>query len=347
MLKLSDFDYELPPERIAQAPLEPRDASRLLLSRKAGIEDRRFRDVEELLEPGDILVLNDTRVFPARLAGKKPGGGKAELFLVKPLSNPGEWQALVGTNKRVKEGLEIAFGDGFSATVLGREGDSFRVRLETSGEAVMDAVSRAGAMPLPPYITQTDADRDRERYQTVYAREEGAVAAPTAGLHFTPELLARLDKKGVGLARVTLHVGLGTFQPVRTENLDDHVMHHEWFSIDRETADRINAARQAGGNVVAVGTTAVRVLESAADASGRLAETSGETDLFIRPGYRFKGVDRLITNFHLPKSTLLMLVAAFVGKARMERDYAHAIAEKYRFYSYGDAMFLFPSKTVS
>lgn len=341
--RLSQFDYPLPPERIAQRAMEPRDGARLLVSRADGIDDRFFRDLTGLLNPGDLLVLNDTRVIPARLIGHKPTGGRVEILLLRPLEEPGVWEALASASKPVRAGLEVCFAPGFRALVEARLEARCRVRLLADDGDVSAAIDRHGRMPLPPYITGSDAAEDRHRYQTVFARSPGAAAAPTAGLHFTPELLTALEATGVSRAMVTLHVGLGTFQPVREEHLAEHVMHAEWCHLSEQSAERINATRAAGGRVVAVGTTAVRVLESAwNEAAGKVSPFAGETDLFILPGYRFRSVDLLISNFHLPKSTLLMLVAAFVGKERLDRDYAHAVASEYRFYSYGDAMLLHP-----
>ncbi|OSM02340.1 tRNA preQ1(34) S-adenosylmethionine ribosyltransferase-isomerase QueA [Magnetofaba australis] len=341
--RLEDYDYPLPPERIAQAPAEPRDASRLLVSLPDSIEDRRFGDIKAYLRAGDLLVVNDTRVIPARLMGRKASGGKVELFLVKPLDNAGTWEALTKTSKPLKPGTEIHFSPTFRAIFEARQEDgSARARLVCDDASIDAAVEQHGQMPLPPYIQSDDPQRDKQRYQTVYADQPGAVAAPTAGLHFTPELLSELCDMGVKRAHVTLHVGLGTFQPVRESDLDKHVMHAEWFSVTPETADLINQTRAAGGRIVAVGTTSARTLESAADEAGVVHPGSGETRLFIRPGYRFRAVDLLITNFHLPKSTLLMLVSALIGKQRLDRDYVHAMTEQYRFYSYGDAMLAVP-----
>ncbi|MBF0212605.1 MAG: tRNA preQ1(34) S-adenosylmethionine ribosyltransferase-isomerase QueA [Magnetococcales bacterium] len=345
--RLSDFDYPLPRERIAQRPVTPRDASRLLVSRSEGITDGVFTDLTDWLRPGDLLVLNDVRVIPARLQGVKPTGGKVELLLSRPLDErEGLWETLIGGNRPVRVGMELSLGEGFSARVEGREAERFFVRLSSRSEGIAEALERHGALPLPPYIVDSDPEENRERYQTVFARHPGAVAAPTAGLHFTPELLARLAERGVGTAMGTLHVGLGTFQPVRHEALSEHVMHREYFTLPPETARSVNETRSAGGRVVAVGTTVARMLESAAQESGRVEAIGGETGLFILPGYRFRVVDLLITNFHLPKSTLLMLVAAFTGKRRQERDYLHAVSSGYRFYSYGDANLLFPERDV-
>lgn len=341
--RLSDFDYPLPEACIAQRPVTPRDAARLLISRPEGIEEGRFSDLTRLLRAGDLLVLNDTRVIPARLFGHKTTGARVEILLSRPVAEDENlWEALVRANRPVKIGGAIELGEGFSARVEGREEGCFRVRLHAADGDVEGALARYGALPLPPYITGSDPEENLERYQTVFAAQPGAVAAPTAGLHFTPALLETLRAQGVEVAMATLHVGLGTFQPVRHENLAEHRMHREFFTLSEAVATRINATRSAGGRVVAVGTTVTRMLESAVDASGRVRAMSGDTALFILPGYRFRVVDLLITNFHLPKSTLLMLIAAFTGKSRQERDYAHAVASGYRFYSYGDANLLFP-----
>ncbi|MEO5346651.1 MAG: tRNA preQ1(34) S-adenosylmethionine ribosyltransferase-isomerase QueA [Magnetococcus sp. YQC-9] len=343
--QLCDFDYHLPESHIAQRPVSPRDAARLLVSRPEGIEDASFCELSRWLRAGDLLLLNDTRVIPARLYGRKSTGARVEILLSRPLPDgTGVWEALIRANRPVRMGGEIEIGEGFLARVEGRDEGCFRVRLLTDDGDVERALQRHGELPLPPYITASDPQENTERYQTVFAAQPGAVAAPTAGLHFTPELLQSLQDLGVGIAKATLHVGLGTFQPVRHENLAEHRMHREFFTLSREVADRVNDTRQAGGRVVAVGTTVTRLLESAADETGRLRAMQGDTSLFILPGYRFRVVDGMITNFHLPKSTLLMLIAAFVGKGRQERDYAHAIASGYRFYSYGDANLLFPDR---
>ncbi|MBF0340871.1 MAG: tRNA preQ1(34) S-adenosylmethionine ribosyltransferase-isomerase QueA [Magnetococcales bacterium] len=342
--RLSDFDYPLPAERIAQRPITPRDGSRLLISREEGITDGCFSDLTGWLAPGDLLVLNDTRVIPARLFARKSTGGRVEILLSRPLDAHGLWEALIGGNRPVRAGSELTVGEGFSVRVEGREADRFLLRLTVAEGSVDAALERHGQLPLPPYIVASDAAEDRERYQTVFARQAGAVAAPTAGLHFTPELLAALERQGVQSAMATLHVGLGTFQPVRQDDLAGHVMHREFFSISAEVARQVNETRRSGGRVVAVGTTVTRLLESAVGEDGRVEPRTGETGLFILPGFKFRVVDRMITNFHLPKSTLLMLVAAFTGKERQERDYAHAVAQGYRFYSYGDANLLFPHR---
>lgn len=339
--RLSDFDYHLPPALIAQEPAPQRDHSRLLVSRAQGIEDRAFTDLTALLHPGDLLVINDTRVIPARLFGHKESGGQVELLLVKPLAAPDHWQAMGKSSKPLRPGQTITIAPGFTAHVVAREEDGMVHLALEAPEGVAAAIERHGHLPLPPYITRPDQGHDRERYQTVFAHVPGAVAAPTAGLHFTPTLLTALQAHGVSMAPVTLHVGLGTFQPVREEDLSRHVMHREWYAVGAETARLVNATRARGHHVVAVGTTVARTLESAADPeTGQVQPGARETGLFILPGFPFRVVTRLITNFHLPRSTLLMLVAAFTSKPRLDRDYAHAIAQGYRFYSYGDAMFL-------
>ena len=338
-MKLSDFMYDLPEERIAQTPAEPRDHSRLMvLHRDSGeIEHRRFYDVIDYLNPGDVLVINDTRVIPARLYGQRPTGGACEVLLLKQLG-PKRWETLVRPGKKLKPGAEVVFGDGrlrcrvLESTDVG--GRVVEFECEGSFEAALDAL---GEMPLPPYIHEKLQDRDR--YQTVYARQDGSAAAPTAGLHFTPELLERIRQKGIDVVPVLLHVGLGTFRPVKVENIEDHEMHSEYFEVTQEAADRINAARDSGHRVIAVGTTSVRTLESAAR-DGRLTATRGDTSIFIKPGYRFQMVDALITNFHLPGSTLLMLVSALYDRERILEAYRTAVEMDYRFFSFGDAMLI-------
>ncbi|MDI6869970.1 MAG: tRNA preQ1(34) S-adenosylmethionine ribosyltransferase-isomerase QueA [Bacillota bacterium] len=346
-MKVADFDYHLPPELIAQAPAEPRDASRLLVVERATgeLRHRRFREIGEFLHPGDLLVLNDTRVIRARLFGRKePSGGKVEVFLLRRLPGGEErWEVLVRPGKRVRPGAALAFGEGeLRGLVTGEGAEGKREIAFTSGDGHPAGwLERLGEVPLPPYITQPLADG--ERYQTVYARREGSVAAPTAGLHFTPELLKKLAARGVRQAWLTLHVGLGTFRPVQTETVEEHVMHSEYYELPAETASAVNAARRQGNRVVAVGTTACRTLETAARAAGEGGELEageGWTDLFIYPGYRFRVVDLLLTNFHLPRSTLLLLVCAFAGRELVFRAYAEAIRERYRFYSFGDAMLI-------
>jgi S-adenosylmethionine:tRNA ribosyltransferase-isomerase len=336
---LSDFDYQLPPELIAQHPAAQRSASRLLDGTGAQPADRVFRELPGLLQPGDLLVFNDTRVIRARLYGHKATGGAVEALVERVL--PGhEVMAHLRASKSPRAGSMVRFAEGaFDALVLGRGGPDnglFRLRFPSDPLALLEA---HGHVPLPPYITHADVDEDVERYQTVFAARPGAVAAPTASLHFDAALLAALAERGVGSARVTLHVGTGTFQPVRSENLAEHQMHSEWFEVRPETVAAIAATRARGGRVVAAGTTTLRALESAA-LGGELQAGARDTRLFITPGFRFRVVDRLVTNFHLPKSTLLMLVSAFAGHDPVRALYRHAIAERYRFFSYGDAMLL-------
>lgn len=338
-MNLSDFDYELPEERIAQFPCEPRDHSRLLkVNMDTGeLVHQHFYDLLDDVEAGDLLVFNDTRVIPARLIGAKPTGGKVEVFLLTRL-DADRWEVLVKPGKKARIGQEIIFGDELRCTVEDNTDFGGRiVRFDYEGifEEVLD---RLGETPLPPYIKEKLADK--ERYQTVYARENGSAAAPTAGLHFTKEMLSKLEAKGVNLAFVTLHVGLGTFRPVNVENILEHVMHKEYYSVSAEAAEAIRRTGEAGGRVIAVGTTAVRTLESAADEDGTIMPKTGWTQIFIYPGYRFKVVDALVTNFHLPKSTLLMLVSALSSRELMLKAYKVAVEEKYRFFSFGDAMFL-------
>ena len=338
-MKLSDFDYDLPEERIAQFPCEPRDHSRLL---KVNIDTgelthAHFYDLLDDVEAGDLLVFNNTRVIPARLIGAKPTGGKVEVFLLTRLDGD-RWEVLVKPGKKARIGQEILFGDELSCVVEDNTdfgGRIVRFRYQGIFEEVLD---RLGETPLPPYIKEKLADK--ERYQTVYAKENGSAAAPTAGLHFTKEMLAKLEAKGVRLAFVTLHVGLGTFRPVNVENVLEHVMHKEYYSLSAEAAEAIRQTKEAGGRVIAVGTTAVRTLESAAEEDGTITPKTGWTEIFIYPGYRFKVVDALVTNFHLPKSTLLMLVSALADREMMLEAYRVAVEEKYRFFSFGDAMFL-------
>lgn len=336
-LKLEDFDYFLPPERIAQAPLSQRTASRLLVLSGDAFEDRVFSDLATLLRPGDLLVFNDTRVIHARLRGVKETGGQVEVLIERPVG-PHEALAMVRASKSPPPGTRMRLADAFDVTVLGRVGEFFHLRFPAD-EDLTALLERHGKLPLPPYIQRPADDHDESRYQTVYAREPGSVAAPTAGLHFDTALLAQLQKNGVQAAWVTLHVGAGTFQPVRADDLGEHRMHRERFIVPRETVAAIAATRAAGGRVIAVGTTSLRALEGAAQ-DGALEAGAGETELFILPGFRFQVVDALITNFHLPKSTLLMLVSALAGMAPIQAAYAHAIAHEYRFFSYGDAMFI-------
>lgn len=346
-MKVSDFDFILPEDRIALHPLEPRDAAKLLhissQSPESSFTDRLFYELPELLNAGDVLVLNDSRVIPARLFGKR-GEAKVEILLHKPLQGNDEisWRVFLRPGKRIKINDTIVIDEHLTATVLEKyETGEALLRFDAAdNKAFYDILQQVGHMPLPPYIKRNDEAIDKNDYQTVYADAPGSVAAPTAGLHFTPELLKRCSDKCIDICRLTLHVGAGTFQPVKAEDTDDHVMHSEWAAISPDTAYTINKARKEGGKIVAVGTTALRTLESAAEPDGTIRPFSGETDIFITPGYRFKAVDRLITNFHLPKSTLFMLVSAFCGTERMKQAYQYAIDHDYRFYSYGDACLL-------
>ncbi|MDO4867004.1 MAG: tRNA preQ1(34) S-adenosylmethionine ribosyltransferase-isomerase QueA [Clostridia bacterium] len=338
-MKLSDFMYDLPEERIAQTPVEPRDHSRLMVLHRDthAIEHRHFYDVIDYLNPGDVLVVNETKVIPARLYGERPTGGAVEVLLLKQLG-PKRWETLVRPGKKLKPGAEVIFGDGrltgrvVETTEVG--GRIVEFQCEGSFEAALDAL---GEMPLPPYIHEKLADRDR--YQTVYAKQEGSAAAPTAGLHFTPELMDRIREKGIDIVPVLLHVGLGTFRPVKAENIEEHEMHTEYFEVSEDAARRVNAARERGGRIVAVGTTSVRTLESAAR-DGRLVAMRGDTNIFIKPGYQFQLVDALITNFHLPGSTLIMLVSALYDRERILAAYEQAVKDEYRFFSFGDAMLI-------
>lgn len=334
MHRKSDFHYELPPERIAQRPADRRDASRLLVVKDHGLVDAGFPDVIEHIPADAVVVVNETRVIPARVRARKAEtGGAVELLFVEP-AGEGAWRCLGKSSKPIRAGARLAVGDAV-LTVRERDGRELVVELDGDVESFLEA---HGEPPLPPYIDRADGSEgaDAERYQTVYARVPGAIAAPTAGLHMTHDLMTRLQARGCTIARLTLHVGLGTFTPVRVEDLDRHVMHRERYEIDEATAAAVNSGRP----VVAVGTTAVRALESAADEAGNVRAGASDTALFIRPGYRFRVVDHLITNFHLPESTLLMLVTAFAGYERVMNAYRHAVASGYRFFSYGDAMFL-------
>jgi S-adenosylmethionine:tRNA ribosyltransferase-isomerase len=337
--RTSDYDFELPRELIAQEPLGRRDASRLMvLYRDDGrIEHRSFTDIVGLVPPGDVLVVNASKVFRARLLGRRASGAPAEILLLRPLGGD-RWEAMVSPGGKLKPGREVHVGEGLSVVVEEiTERRTRVVSLRADGD-VTELIDRHGHIPLPPYIERLDVPEDAQRYQTVYARERGSVAAPTAGLHFTDELLSSLDERGVKRAEVVLHVGAGTFRPIEVEHPAEHVMHEEWFEIGDDAARTINEARSGGQRVWAVGTTSVRSLESAADENGRVVPGSQETRAFIRPPYRFRAVDRLITNFHLPRSTLIMLVAAFAGYDLTMRAYREAVAERYRFFSYGDAM---------
>jgi S-adenosylmethionine:tRNA ribosyltransferase-isomerase len=359
-VRVAEFDFELPEELIALRPASPRDAARLLVvdpSSPSPLADLTILDLPELLQPGDALVFNDTKVIPAELKGIRTRDGTeahVSVTLLERLEDH-RWQALARPAKRLKPGDRLVFGEGGNACLLGslaatveERGEEGGVTLafDLSGPALDEAIRAQGAMPLPPYIASRRAadERDRSDYQTVFAREEGAVAAPTAGLHFTPRLMQALDARGLSRHFVTLHVGPGTFLPVRAADTRDHVMHKEHGCITAATVEALNAVKARGGKIVAVGTTSLRLLESATRTDGSLAPFNGETSLFITPGYRFRFVDRLLTNFHLPRSTLFMLVAAFSGLALMKRAYAHAIARRYRFYSYGDACLLSPAR---
>lgn len=349
-MRVDDFDFDLPEDRIALRPMVPRDAARLLVvnAPNDGAEslvDRHASDLPSLLWPGDALVFNDTEVIPARLSGERrreTSVAHVDVTLHKRVG-PDTWRVFARPAKRLREDDRVEFGDGFSARVAQREGGEVVLVFNVSGDALDHRVAQAGSMPLPPYIaTRRTADaRDVADYQTVYARAPGAVAAPTAGLHFTPDLLARLSEAGIAGYHLTLHVGAGTFLPMQVEDTKDHHMHSEWGEISAETAQSLNAVRAVGGRIIAVGTTAMRLLETAAGADGTIAPFAGETDIFITPGYRFKAVDGLMTNFHLPRSTLFMLVCAFAGTQRVRDAYSHAIASGYRFYSYGDGSLLF------
>jgi S-adenosylmethionine:tRNA ribosyltransferase-isomerase len=337
--RTSDYDFALPADRIAQQPLARRDESRLLVLHRDGgaIEHRRFRDLPELIAPGDALVLNTTKVFRARLLGRRASGADAEILLLRELGD-GTWEAMVSPGGKLRPGRTVNIAEGFDVEILEITDRRTRVvRLRTAGP-VMEAIERHGHVPLPPYIARPDVPADADRYQTVYATCPGSVAAPTAGLHFTPELLAKLAADGVRRADVVLHVGAGTFKPVEVDDPANHVMHEERFSLPAETAASLNDVRRAGGAIWAVGTTCARTLESAVRDDGTFTEREGETRLFIRPPYRFRAVDKLVTNFHLPRSTLVMLVAAFAGYELTMRAYREAVDEGYRFYSYGDAM---------
>lgn len=337
-----DFDFNLPEELIAQTPLPNRSASRLLVVNKTQktLQDTSFSHIIEQLEPGDTLVVNNTRVLPARLYGEKEGtGAQIEVLLLHQIEED-RWETLVKPAKRMKVGTTVSFGDGrLKATVVSELEQGGRV-LEFSYQGLfLEVLEALGEMPLPPYIKERLSDQ--ERYQTIYAKENGSAAAPTAGLHFTPELLERIRQKGVNIAPITLHVGLGTFRPVSVEQLADHKMHSEYYQITQETADLVNQTKKNGKRVIAVGTTSIRTLETVANAhAGQLVATSGWTDIFISPGYHFQIVDAFVTNFHLPKSTLVMLVSAYLGRAFTLEVYQHAIEERYRFFSFGDAMFV-------
>lgn len=338
-MRRSDFHFDLPDDLIAQQPLAERTASRLLCVSKAdgGLADRQFADIEALLNPGDLLVLNNTKVIKARLFGQKATGGKLEVLVERVLSDT-EVLAHVRCSKSPKAGAELTLEGQVQVTMLGRDGELFHLRFDS--HPVFEALERYGHMPLPPYIDRQDTAEDADRYQTVFGEVPGAVAAPTASLHFDEDLLSRLRSKGVNTATVTLHIGAGTFQPVRADDIRDHHMHAEWLQVNQPVVDAVKRTKANGGRVVAVGTTAVRSLESAAQGPGGLQPFTGDTRLFCYPGYEFKVVDALVTNFHLPESTLLMLVSALGGYEHMMNAYRHAVTQRYRFFSYGDAMFI-------
>ena len=346
-MRVADFDFDLPAERIALRPARPRDGARLLVVDGSEICDRAVLDLPKLLGPGDVLVFNDTKVIPAQLEGQR-GDASIGATLHKR-EGPREWQAFLRNAKRAREGDTIDFGEGVSASVIEKSDDGSALLHFHGEEPVELLLDRAGRMPLPPYIaSRREVDEaDREDYQTMFAREEGAVAAPTAALHFTEGLLEALDERGIGRERLTLHVGAGTFLPVKSEKIEDHKMHAEWGRIDADAAERLNAVRRSGGRLISVGTTCLRLLESAADDDGAIHPFEGDTAIFITPGYRFRAIDGLITNFHLPRSTLFMLVSALMGLDVMKAAYAHAIDAGYRFYSYGDASLLLPEDPTS
>src|SRR5438874_2041956 len=342
-MRVDLFDFALPPERIALRPARPRDSARMLVVHGSDISDREVIHLPQLLQPGDVLVFNDTKVIPAQLEGRR-GDARIGATLHKR-EGPRDWRAFLRNSSRARVGDTIDFGLGVTASVVEKSGDGSALLHFLGDEPVEILLERAGRMPLPPYIaSRREADEeDRDDYQTMFAREEGAVAAPTAALHFTPRLLDALDARGIGRETLTLHVGAGTFLPVKVEDTSGHAMHAEWGRIDQATAERLNAARSAGGKLIAVGTTSLRLLESAAGDDGTIRPFEGDTAIFITPGYRFKAIDGLITNFHLPRSTLFMLVSALMGLDVMKSAYAQAIEAGYRFYSYGDASLLLPS----
>jgi S-adenosylmethionine:tRNA ribosyltransferase-isomerase len=340
---LDDFDYELPPKLIAQAPLSERSASRLLVMDRARLEDRRFSDLPQLLRAGDLLVFNDTRVIHARLHGTKDSGGTVEVLIDRPIGRH-EALAQVRASHAPKPGSRLVLEDALVVQVVAREGEFFLLRFPGTDDLAA-LLERHGKLPLPPYIQREAGDADEARYQTVYAREHGSVAAPTAGLHFDEALISALRERGVELAYLTLHVGAGTFQPVRVDDLSRHRMHRERYIIPADTVTAMREARTRGGRIIAVGTTSLRALEAAAQ-EGEIIAGPGETEIFILPGFRFRTADCLITNFHLPKSTLLMLVSAFAGMDNIRGAYRHAVAEGYRFFSYGDAMFIMKKNEI-
>jgi S-adenosylmethionine:tRNA ribosyltransferase-isomerase len=345
-VRVSDFDFDLPAERIALRPARPRDSARLLLVEDRSISDHQVLDLPNLLRPGDVLVFNDTKVIPAQLEGRR-GGASIGATLHKR-EGPREWQAFLRNAKRARIGDTIEFGEGVAASVVEKSPEGSALLHFHGEEPVELLLDRAGRMPLPPYIASRREidERDRQDYQTIFAREEGAVAAPTAALHFTPALLDALHARAIGRETLTLHVGAGTFLPVKSEKIEEHKMHAEWGRIDASTADRLNAVRRSGGRLISVGTTSLRLIESAADEDGTIHPFEGDTAIFITPGYRFKAIDGLITNFHLPRSTLFMLVSALMGLDVMKSAYGQAIEAGYRFYSYGDASLLLPKRAA-
>jgi S-adenosylmethionine:tRNA ribosyltransferase-isomerase len=341
-MRVADFDFDLPAERIALRPVRPRDSARLLVVRGRDFSDNQMLDLPALLQPGDVLVFNDTKVIPAQLEGRR---GEASIgATLHKREGPREWQAFLRNSKRARIGDTIDFGEHVAASVIEKADDGSALLHFHGNEPIELLLERAGRMPLPPYIASRREidDRDRQDYQTMFAREEGAVAAPTAALHFTDRLMEALDARGIGRETLTLHVGAGTFLPVKSEKIEEHRMHAEWGRIDPATAKRLNAACKSGGRLIAVGTTSLRLLESAAGEDGTIGPFEGDTAIFITPGYRFKAIDGLITNFHLPRSTLFMLVSALMGLELMKEAYGHAVENGYRFYSYGDASLLLP-----
>ena len=340
-MKVSDFDYDLPKELIAQTPISKRDEARLMVldKRNQSIEHKVFKDIIDYLNPGDCLVINNTKVIPARLYGKKDTGANVEFLLLKRIEND-IWEAMVRPGQKLKSGSKVVFGDGLlKATVLEvLENGNRKVEFEYEG-IFNEILDQIGLMPLPPYITEATRE-DNEKYQTVYAKYDGSAAAPTAGLHFTEALLEKIKEKGIEIANVTLHVGIGTFRPVKVENVEEHEMHSEHYYIKKEDAEKINFAKRTGHKVISVGTTSCRVLESVADENGMVKETEGDTSIFIYPGYKFKCIDSLITNFHLPESTLIMLVSSLAGKDFIMKAYEEAVKQRYKFFSFGDAMLI-------
>ncbi|HIT70661.1 MAG TPA: tRNA preQ1(34) S-adenosylmethionine ribosyltransferase-isomerase QueA [Candidatus Scatovivens faecipullorum] len=340
-MKVSDFNYELPKELIAQHPYDKRDEARLMVldKRNQSIEHKVFKDIIDYLNPGDCLVINNTKVIPARLYGKKDTGANVEFLLLKRIEND-IWEAMVRPGQKLKSGSKVVFGDGLlKATVLEvLENGNRKVEFEYEG-IFNEILDQIGLMPLPPYITEATRE-DNEKYQTVYAKYDGSAAAPTAGLHFTESLLEKIKEKGIEIANVTLHVGIGTFRPVKVENVEEHEMHSEHYYIKKEDAEKINFAKRTGHKVISVGTTSCRVLESVADENGMVKETEGDTSIFIYPGYKFKCIDSLITNFHLPESTLIMLVSSLAGKDFIMKAYEEAVKQRYKFFSFGDAMLI-------